>query len=217
MPRCFLVLLRHLRYFTQPVWSWVALVQPFGMYAGFAMVAGLLGLWARRILVPRIRYISAPSDHLMLALIVAIGLSGLGMKFVAHTDIVALKAFFLGLMRFELNPLPAGSAAAHPHRARCGADDHLSVLQAAAWRRGCSSARRATRSTTRASGGIWPPGRRSSRRELARNEHAHLSPHAARMTPPPMISTSPMAAVPGRHFARHVREALHNGGRTWLR
>ncbi len=101
-----LVLLRHLRYFTQPVWSWVALVQPFGMYAGFAMVAGLLGLWARRILVPRVRYISAPSDHLMLALIVAIGLSGLGMKFVAHTDIVALKAFFLGLMRFELNPLP---------------------------------------------------------------------------------------------------------------
>ncbi|MEQ1710733.1 MAG: respiratory nitrate reductase subunit gamma [Hyphomicrobium sp.] len=101
-----LVLLRHLRYFTQPVWGWVALVQPFGMYAGFAMVAGLLGLWARRFLVPRVRYISAPSDHLMLALIVAIGFSGLGMKFVAHTDIVALKAFFLGLMRFELNPLP---------------------------------------------------------------------------------------------------------------
>jgi len=101
-----LVLLRHLRYFTQPVWDWVALVQPFGIYAGFAMVAGLLGLWARRILVPRVRYISAPSDHLMLALLVAIGASGLGMKFVAHTDIVALKAFFLGLMRFELNPLP---------------------------------------------------------------------------------------------------------------
>ncbi len=29
----FLVLLRHLRYFTQPVWTWVALIQPFGMYA----------------------------------------------------------------------------------------------------------------------------------------------------------------------------------------
>src|SRR5512137_1958793 len=25
-----LVLLRHLRYFTEPVWAWVALVQPFG-------------------------------------------------------------------------------------------------------------------------------------------------------------------------------------------
>lgn len=101
-----LVLLRHLRYFQQPVWPPVALVQPFGIYAGFAMVAGLAGLWARRFLVPRVRYISAPSDHLMLVLLIAIGLSGLAMKFVAHTDIVALKAFFLGLMRFELNPLP---------------------------------------------------------------------------------------------------------------
>ena len=34
------VLLRHLRYFTDPVWSWVALIQPIGSYAAFAMVAG---------------------------------------------------------------------------------------------------------------------------------------------------------------------------------
>ncbi len=101
-----LVLMRHLRYFTQPVWDWVVLIQPFGKYAGFAMVIGLLGLWARRILVERIRYITGPSDHLMLALLVAIGLSGLGMKFVAHTDIVALKAFFIGLRNFSLQPLP---------------------------------------------------------------------------------------------------------------
>lgn len=102
-----LVLLRHLRYFTQPVWFWVDLIQPFGKYAAFAMLAGLGGLWARRVLVDRVRYISSLSDHLMLALLVAIGATGLGMKFVAHTDIVALKAFFLGLMAFELQPLPA--------------------------------------------------------------------------------------------------------------
>ncbi len=101
------VLLRHFRYFQQPVWTVIALVQPFGVYAGFAMVAGLVGLWARRIIVPRVRYISAPSDHLMLLLIVLIGASGLAMKFVAHTDIVAVKAFFLGLMRFDIQPLPA--------------------------------------------------------------------------------------------------------------
>ena len=53
-----LVLLRHLRYFTQPVWTWVGLIQPFGMYAAFGMVIGLAGLWARRLLVERIRYIS---------------------------------------------------------------------------------------------------------------------------------------------------------------
>jgi nitrate reductase gamma subunit len=102
-----LVLARHLRYFQQPVWDVVAFVQPFGTYAGFAMVAGLGGLWARRFLVDRVRYISTPSDHLHLALLIAIGLTGLGMRFVSHTDIVGVKAFMLGLMRFDIQPLPA--------------------------------------------------------------------------------------------------------------
>ena len=81
------VLLRHLRYFIAAVPTVVALVQPFGILAGFAMVAGLFALWGRRVIVPRIRYISGPSDHLMLFLLVAIGVSGLAMKFVARTDI----------------------------------------------------------------------------------------------------------------------------------
>lgn len=101
-----LVVVRHLRYFTEPVWAWVAFAQPFGMYAGIAMVGGLAGLWARRIVVPRIRYISTASDHLMLLLLIMIGISGLGMKFLMHTDIVAVKTFFLGLMQLEINPLP---------------------------------------------------------------------------------------------------------------
>lgn len=102
-----LVLLRHLRYFQQPVWAPIVWIQPWGTYAGFLMVGGLAGLWARRWLVDRVRYISTPSDHLHLALLVAIGLTGLGMRFVRHTDIVAVKAFMLGLMRFEIQPLPA--------------------------------------------------------------------------------------------------------------
>ena len=102
-----LVVVRHLRYFTEPVWGWVAFAQPFGMVAGFALVAGLAGLWARRFLVERIRYISTWSDHLMLALLLGIGLSGLAMKFVAHTDIVGLKEFMLGLLAFDWQPLPA--------------------------------------------------------------------------------------------------------------
>jgi len=102
-----LVLLRHLRYFTQPVPEIIAAIQPFGLYAGFAMMAGLAGLWARRFLVERIKYISTPSDHLMLALLMAIGASGLVMKFVSHTDIVAVKEFILGLMLFDWQPLPS--------------------------------------------------------------------------------------------------------------
>lgn len=105
-----LVLLRHVRYFQQPVWAVIAFVQPFGTYAAFAMVAGLGGLWARRFLVDRVRYISTPSDHLHLALLLAIALSGMGMRFVSHTDIVAVKAFMLGLMRLDIQPLPSDPA-----------------------------------------------------------------------------------------------------------
>jgi nitrate reductase gamma subunit len=102
-----LVLLRHLRYFTEPIWDWVALLQPWGVYAGYAMVLGLVGLWGRRFFVDRVRYISAPSDHLMLALLIAIGGTGLAMKYIWRTDIVALKAFVLGLLYFDWQPLPA--------------------------------------------------------------------------------------------------------------
>jgi nitrate reductase gamma subunit len=81
-----LAMLRHLRYFTEPVWTWVVLVQPFGTYAGFAMLAGL---------------------GLMLVLLLAITASGLAMRYLARTDIVALKKFILGLMLFDWQPMPA--------------------------------------------------------------------------------------------------------------
>lgn len=102
-----LVVMRHLRYFVDPVWGWVALVQPFGMYAGITMLLGLCGLWVRRLLVERIRYISTPSDHLMLLLLIGIAVSGLMMTFVAHTDVIAVKGYFLGLMHFDIRAFPA--------------------------------------------------------------------------------------------------------------
>lgn len=102
-----LVLVRHLRYFINDIPAWLLFIQPFGKYAAFMMVAGLAGLWARRFLVERIRYISTPSDHLWLAVLLGIGITGLAMTFLMHTDIVAVKAFFLGLQSFEINPLPA--------------------------------------------------------------------------------------------------------------
>lgn len=105
-----LVLVRHLRYFLEPVPAWLVLVQPFGKYAAFLMVAGLGGLWLRRFAVERIRYISTPSDHLWLALLVGVGISGIAMTFVTHVDVVAVKLFFLGLMRFEIYPLPTHPA-----------------------------------------------------------------------------------------------------------
>lgn len=106
-----LVLLRHLRYFTEPVWFWVGWVQPLGKYGSLLMLAGLAGLWGRRLFVDRVRYISSPSDHLMLLLLVAIGATGAAMTFgFFKVDIVALKAFVLGLMRFEVQPAPGDVA-----------------------------------------------------------------------------------------------------------
>lgn len=101
-----LVLLRHLRYFTDPVWLPIQLIQPFGVYAGFAMVIGLVGLLVRRIFIDRVRYISAPSDFLWLAILIIIGFSGLMMKFVAHTDVVMVKEFFTGLLGLHFETLP---------------------------------------------------------------------------------------------------------------
>ena len=43
----------------------------------------------------------------MLALLVAIAGSGLAIKYVVHTDSVALKAFTRGLLVFDWQPLPA--------------------------------------------------------------------------------------------------------------
>lgn len=104
----FLVLARHFRYFQESAWFWVNIVQPFGKYAGFAMIAGLGGLWARRFIVERIRYISTPSDHLMLLLLLGIAVSGMAMTQIFHTDIVALKEFMLGVISFDLtHELPA--------------------------------------------------------------------------------------------------------------
>ena len=104
-----LVLLAHLRYFTEPVWFWVIWLQPFGKYAAYPLIIGLAGLWLRRLTAERTRYISAPSDHFMLLLLIAIAASGMTMRFLAPIDIVALKGFALGLTRADWLPLPDDS------------------------------------------------------------------------------------------------------------
>ena len=74
----------------------------------FALVLGLLGLLVRRICVSRVRYISAPSDYLMLLLILAIAITGMMMRFVAPTDVAAVKAFAMGPCCIQLGAAAAG-------------------------------------------------------------------------------------------------------------
>ncbi|MDB2589964.1 respiratory nitrate reductase subunit gamma [Candidatus Thioglobus sp.] len=102
-----LVLVRHLRYFIPGDLPEIfLLIQPF-KYAAFAMIIGLGGLLVRRIFVPRIRYISAPSDYLMLLMLITIGVSGAIMTFTNnHTDVIMVKDFASGLVVFDWTNLP---------------------------------------------------------------------------------------------------------------
>lgn len=115
-----LAFVRHLRYIIDPdgvfgfmmpvIGLWI--IQIAGQYAAFGMLIGLGGLLARRFLVARVRYISAPSDYLMLILIMMIAFSGFLMSFVPGftVDIVAVKVFMLGILNFDLQSLPEGTA-----------------------------------------------------------------------------------------------------------
>ena len=90
----FLDILRHLRYFIDPVWTWVVVIQPFGKYGSILMAVGLVGLLARRIVVDRVRYISSPSDYLMLVLILCITTTGIAMSFLSWRRCYKCPIFF---------------------------------------------------------------------------------------------------------------------------
>jgi nitrate reductase gamma subunit len=106
-----LAFLRHLRYVISPdsmFWPLInnMVIQSFGHYAGFTMVIGLIGLFGRRIFVDRVRYISSLSDYLMLILLLVIAGSGLTIAYAAHTDVVQLKSFIMGLFFLDWKDLP---------------------------------------------------------------------------------------------------------------
>lgn len=110
-----LAFVRHLRYVMSPdffLWPLINnwLVQFAGQYAAFMILFGLLGLLGRRIFVDRVRYISAPSDYLMLLLLLVITGSGIVMSFIGAVDVVALKAFMMDLITTESgHDMPTGA------------------------------------------------------------------------------------------------------------
>ncbi|MBF0125541.1 MAG: respiratory nitrate reductase subunit gamma [Magnetococcales bacterium] len=90
------VLVRHLRYFIEPLPHLFVYVEMAGIVAGVAMVGALLFLLVRRFLVARIRFISSMADYLWLLLLLAIGITGLCMQFAARPDIIAIKSAMIG-------------------------------------------------------------------------------------------------------------------------
>jgi nitrate reductase gamma subunit len=105
------ILLRHLRFFTEPVPGFVltlATLDGFfqiGLPVFFAttvlFVAAVAFLFLRRVASPALRYISLPADWFPLFLLLAIGLSGAWLRHVSKIDVPAAKATAMGLLHLS--------------------------------------------------------------------------------------------------------------------
>ena len=114
------VLIRHLRFFTEPVPFLVQLIEnvdsffrveiiypvfKFGLpgvfISGFVLLAAVSFLFLRRLFVPQVKYISIASDYFPLFLIFGIALSGIFMRYITKVDVTAIKELTLGLVTFR--------------------------------------------------------------------------------------------------------------------
>ena len=112
-----IILLRHLRLFTEPIPYFVTLLESLD---GFFQVAApvlylsdiifliaVSYLFLRRVIIPQVRYISLAADYFPLFLILSIGFSGVLMRYFYKVDIVGVKQLTMGLI--SLNPkIPEG-------------------------------------------------------------------------------------------------------------
>jgi nitrate reductase gamma subunit len=113
------VLIRHLRFFTQPVPAFVTILESLdafmqagigplpglmlpGMYlSGIVLLAAAGYLFLRRVYIPSVRYISLPTDYFPLFLIIAIATTGILMRYLLKVDVVSVKELALGLVTFQ--------------------------------------------------------------------------------------------------------------------
>jgi nitrate reductase gamma subunit len=105
-----IVLIRHLRLFTNPVPAFVTFVEnvdgffEVGLPVVFATSAIFLiavaYLLYRRLAIGQVRYISLIGDYFPLFLLLAIGVSGFWLRHLSKTDIASVKELALGLVRF---------------------------------------------------------------------------------------------------------------------
>jgi nitrate reductase gamma subunit len=111
------ILLRHLRFFMTPVPRLVTWLQkadgffqvgtPELCASDVAILAALAYLLWRRVGQPQIRYISLFTDYFALFLLIGLTGSGVLMRYLTRTDIVAIKQLALGLVTFA-PVVPAG-------------------------------------------------------------------------------------------------------------
>lgn len=106
-----LIILRHLRYALDPkwvgpyLWKLVVLAQMPGLYGGAVFFCGVAGFWLRRLVVAEERAKSSLTDHALFLLMMGIPAAGY-LNLWIHTDVVAVKEFFVGLATFDWKVLP---------------------------------------------------------------------------------------------------------------
>ena len=106
-----IILLRHLRFFTEPVPSFVTMLEqldgffqvglPILLATDVIIVAAVTFLFLRRVWDAKLRYISLPADYFPLFLILGIAITGILMRYFTKTDIVGAKELAMGLMTFK--------------------------------------------------------------------------------------------------------------------
>ncbi|MEM1578899.1 MAG: sulfate reduction electron transfer complex DsrMKJOP subunit DsrM [Archaeoglobaceae archaeon] len=107
-----LVLIRHTKFFLEPVPSFVEMLSELEAFkgvfipslyiSGLAIIAALFLLWLRRIFLSRERCLSLPGDHFALILLLSIVISGNVMRYFIKVDISAVKGLLLSLMAFDI-------------------------------------------------------------------------------------------------------------------
>jgi nitrate reductase gamma subunit len=103
-----LVILRHLRYFLDPVPLWVWDLQLPGLIAGYVLPFSLVYILAVRFFSERETY-SSLANVLLLALILATSSIGVVMHALIKPDLVGVKLFTLGILSFAPTPMPDGA------------------------------------------------------------------------------------------------------------
>jgi nitrate reductase gamma subunit len=109
---CFLiVVLRHLRFFFEPVPLWLVWLvdldgfletaMPTVLVTGVVLLVAATYLFLRRVFSPQLRYISLPADYFPLLLIIGITITGLLLRHVVRTDIVGVKEVAMGMVSLQ--------------------------------------------------------------------------------------------------------------------
>jgi nitrate reductase gamma subunit len=108
------ILVRHLRFFLEPVPSAVVILQRVdsifqnllpALYISDVIILIALGyLFFRRLINSQVRYISLPSDYFVLLGIAGIVISGIFMRVIYRVDLVQVKEWVMAMIR--LSPLP---------------------------------------------------------------------------------------------------------------